>query len=164
MAYKERIGATGDSLRLKNNEWYIARSVTEQSDIKVFRVNLLDQIEFFGVPNVAGDSFVLMSQFEELEERVAILEAIIGSLSAGNINIVSRELTPLDISSKSFILPNMPLSTSSAIIVPANGIPQLQGVDFEVEGNVLYWSEMPYEEVAQAGDNIKIIYMFGSVS
>lgn len=161
MAYKERIGATGDSLRIKNNEWYIARSVTEQYDIKIFRVNLLDQIEFFSVPNVAGDSFVLMSQFEELEERVAILEAIVGALSAGDINIISRELTPLDISAKSLTLPNAPLATNTALIVPANGIPQLQGVDFSISGDILSWNGMPYEDVAQAGDQIKIIYMFG---
>jgi hypothetical protein len=161
MAYKERIGATGDSLRIKNNEWYIARSVTEQLDIRIFRVNLLDQIEFFSVPQVGGDSFVLLSQFEELEERVAILEAIVSSLSAGEINIVSKELTLLDISSKSVILPNVPLNTNSAIIIPANGIPQLQGVDFNITDNVLSWNGLPYEEVAQEGDKIKIIYLFG---
>ena len=70
MAYKERIGATGDSLRIKNNEWYIARSADQTRDICIFRVNVLDQIEFCSVPSVDGDSFVLMSQFEELEERV----------------------------------------------------------------------------------------------
>jgi hypothetical protein len=161
MAYKERIGATGDSLRIKNNEWYIARSVTEQLDIKVFKVNLLDQIEFFSVPSVAGDSFVLMSQFEALEERVAILEAIVASLTAGDINIVAKTLTPLEISSKSIVLPNAPLGTNTAMIMPANGIPQLQGVDFNIIGNVLSWSGMPYEDVAQTGDQIKIIYMFG---
>ena len=161
MAYKERIGATGDSLRIKNNEWYIARSVTEQLDIKVFRVNLFDQIEFFSVPNVAGDSFVLMSQFQALEERVAILEAIVGALTAGDINIIARQLTPLDISSKSVTLPNTPLATNTAMIIPANGIPQLQGVDFNITGNILSWSGMPYEAVAAAGDQVKIIYMFG---
>lgn len=161
MAYKERIGATGDSLRIKNNEWYIARSVTEQLDIKVFKVNLLDQIEFYTVPNVAGDSFVLMSQFEELEERVAILEAIVGAISAGDINIVARTLTPLDISSKSVTLPNTPLATNSGMIIPANGIPQLQGVDFNITGNVLDWNGMPYELIAQSGDQVKIVYMFG---
>lgn len=161
MAYKERIGATGDSLRIKNNEWYIARSVTEQSDIKIFRVNLLDQIEFFSVPSVGGDSFVLMSQFEALEERVAILEAIVGALSAGDINIVARQLSSLDVSTKSITLPQTPLATNTAMIIPQDGIPQLQGVDFNVAGDILSWSGMPYEQVAQAGDQIKIIYMFG---
>jgi hypothetical protein len=161
MAYKERLGATGDSLRIKNNEWYVARSVTEQYDIKVFKVNLLDQIEFFSVPSVAGDSFVLQSQFEELEERVAILEAIVGAISAGDINIVARELSLLDISTKEIVLPQTPLATSSAMIIPENGCPQLQGVDFDVTGNVLSWSGMPYELVASSGDKVKIIYMFG---
>jgi hypothetical protein len=161
MAYRERIGATGDSLRIKNNEWYIARSVTEQLDIKVFKVNLLDQIEFFSVPSVAGDSFVLMSQFEALEERVAILEAIVGALSAGDINIVARQLSSLDVSTKSITLPQTPLATNTAMIIPQDGVPQLQGVDFNVAGDILSWSGMPYEQVAQTGDQIKIIYMFG---
>lgn len=161
MAYKERIGATGDSLRIKNNEWYIARSFNQSTDIKIFRVNVLDQIEFFSVPSVAGDSFVLMSQFEELEERVAILEAIVAALSAGDVNIVAYELNATNISSKSITLPEVPLPTSTALIMPENGIPQLQDVDFEVTGNVLSWSGMPYELVAQEGDNIKVMYMFG---
>lgn len=161
MAFKERLGATSDSLRIKNNEWFVARSVSEQSDIKVFRVNLLDQIEFLTVPNVGGDSFVLLSQFEELEERVAILEAIVAALSAGDINIISKTLTLLDITSKSIILPNEPLGTNSAMIIPANGIPQLQGVDFNISGNLLSWDGFPYEQIAQEGDQIKIIYMFG---
>ena len=161
MAYKERIGATGDSLRIKNNEWYIARSFNQTTDIKIFRVNVLDQIEFFTVPSVGGDSFVLMSQFEDLEERVAILEAIVGALSAGEINIVPYTLSAANIVDKFIILPQTPLPTSTALIMPENGIPQLQDVDFQVTGNVLSWSGLPYELVAQANDRIKVMYMFG---
>lgn len=160
MAYTERIGATGDSLRIKNNEWYIARSYLGQTDIKVFRVNILDQIEFFSVPNVAGDSFVLQSQFQALEERVAILEAIVGGLTAGDIEIFPTVLTPLNVSSKSITLPNPILANNTAMIIPANGIPQLQGVDFNITGSQIIWSGMPYEAVAADGDVVKIIYMF----
>jgi hypothetical protein len=161
MAYKERIGATGDSLRIKNNEWYIARSFNQDTDIKIFRVNVLDQIEFWSVPSVNGDSFVLQSQFEELEERVAILEEIVESISAGDVNIVAYELTPQNITDKFIILPQSPLPTSTALIMPEEGIPQLQDVDFQVVGDVLDWDGLPYELVAQAGDNIKVMYMFG---
>ncbi len=160
MAYNERIGATGDSLRIKNSEWYIARSANQQSDIKVFKVNLLDQIEFFSVPNVTGDSFVLMSQFDMLEERVAILEAIVGGLTAGDIEIFPAVLSALNVSSKSITLPNPILANNTAMIIPANGIPQLQGVDFNIAGSQIIWSGMPYEAVAAAGDVVKIIYMF----
>jgi hypothetical protein len=159
MAFKERIGATGDSLRIKNNEWYIARSFNGQTDIKIFRVNVNDEIEFFTRPSMMGDDFVLMSEFESLEERVAILEAIVASISAGNINIVPLQLSSVEISSKSVILPQVPLS-GTAMIIPENGIPQLQGVDFNVTSNVISWDGMPYQEVAQIGDDVKIIYMF----
>ena len=160
MAYNERIGATGDSLRIKNNEWYLARSANQQSDIKVFKVNLLDQIEFFSVPNVAGDAFVLMSQFEQLEERVAILEAIVASLSAGNVNIVAKTITPLDILAKSVTLPSEPIASNTALLIPADGIPQLQGVDFNIVGSVLSWNGMPYDDVVASGDQVKIIYLY----
>ena len=159
MAYQQRIGATGDSLRIKNNEWYIARSFDGMSDIKVFRVNVNDEIEFFSVPSVDGDSFVLMSQFEALEERVAIIEAIIGSITAGNVNIVPHTWTSTDITNKSYILPQTPLP-GTAIIVPESGIPQLEGVDFSVSGTEIQWDGMPYEEIAAVGDQVKIFYMF----
>lgn len=161
MAYKERIGATGDSLRIKNNEWYIARSFDQASDICVFRVNVLDQIEFCSVPSVDGDSFVLQSQFEELEERVAILEEIVESITAGDVNIVAYELTPTNITDKFILLPQSPLPTSTAMIMPEKGIPQLQDVDFEVVGDILSWDGLPYELVAAAGDKVKVMYMFG---
>jgi hypothetical protein len=45
--------------------------------------------------------------------------------------------------------------------MPEEGIPQLQDVDFQVVGDVLDWDGLPYELVAQAGDNIKVMYMFG---
>lgn len=159
MAYKERIGATGDSLRIKNNEWYIARSVTEQSDIKVFRVNLLDQIEFFAVPNVGGDSFVLMSEFEELEERVAILEAIVSSITAGNINIVPTAWSAGNIVDKKYVLPQTPLP-GTTLIIPDSGIPQLSGEAFDVVGNEIQWGGKSYEQIAEVGDVVKIVYMF----
>ena len=161
MAYKERIGATGDSLRIKNNEWYIARSFNQDTDIKIFRVNVMDQIEFWSVPNVDGDSFVLQSQFEELEERVAILEEIVESITAGDVNIVAYQLTPTNISDKFIVLPQSPLPTSTALIMPEKGIPQLQDVDFEVTGDILSWDGLPYELVAASGDQIKVMYMFG---
>ena len=159
MAYQQRIGATGDSLRIKNDEWYIARSYDGSSDIRVFKVNTLDQVEFASVPNVDGDSFVLTSQFEELEERVAILEAIIFAINPGNINIINYVWTSGNISSKSFIAPQIPIN-STAMIIPASGIPQLQGVDFVVSGNEISWDGMPYEAIAAEGDQVKIVYLF----
>jgi len=159
MGFSERIGATGDSLRIKNNEWYIARSFNQQTDIKVFRVNESDEIEFFSVPGIAGDKFVLMSQFEELEERVAILEAIVESITAGNINIVPFTLSPVEISAKSVTLPQAPLP-GTALIMPASGIPQLQNVNFQVTGTTVSWSGYELENQFADGDKIKIIYMF----
>jgi hypothetical protein len=159
MAYQQRIGATSDSLRIRNNEWYVARSFDGNSDIKIFRVNTSDEIEFCAVPSVNGDSFVLMSQFEELEERVAILEAIVETISAGDINIVPHTWTEANILAKSYTLPQSPLP-GTAVIIPANGIPQLAGSAFNVVGNQIQWSGMPYEQIAEEGDVVKIIYMF----
>ncbi len=159
MAFTERIGATGDSLRIRNNEWYIARSNDGQSDIKIFKLNTDDEIEFFTLPNVQGDNLVLLSQFQELEERVAILEEIVGSITAGNINIVPYTLSGVEIAAKAVTLPQSPLP-GKALLIPANGIPQLQDVDFEVTGNVLSWDGYALENQLADGDAIKIIYMF----
>lgn len=159
MAFTERLGATGDSLRIRNNEWYIARSFNGQTDIKVFKVNEADEIEFFSTPSVQGDSFVLESQFQALEERVAILEEIIGSITAGNINIVPFTLTNLEITSKSVTLPQTPLP-GKALLIPASGIPQLVDVDFTITGNVLSWNGFSLENQLAVNDAIKIIYMF----
>lgn len=161
MAFKERIGATSDSLRIKNNEWFVARSVTNNFDVKIFRVNTFDEIEFFSVPSVNGDSFVLQSQFEELEERVAILEEIVESLTQGDVHIEPYELSLTNILDKTIELPSTPLLSSTAIILPEKGIPQLQDVDFAVNNNIINWDGLPYENVAQVGDRIKVLYMFG---
>ena len=159
MAYKEKLGAMGDSLRIKNNEWYVGRSFAGQSDIKVFRVNELDQIEFHTVPRVNNVLLVTETQFQDLEERVAILEAIIGGITAGNTNIVPLTWTALDIISKAVILPQSPLS-GTVVIIPAHGNPQVQNVDFIVTGDTLSWDGYPYEDIAEENDIVKIIYMF----
>jgi hypothetical protein len=160
MVRPDRIGATGDSQRMRNNEWFLARSNNSRTDIRIFKVNNFDEIEFFSMPSIAGDSFVLQSQFQALEDRVAVLEAIVGSLTAGNVEIFPTVLTPLNVSSKSITLPNPALSNNTAMIIPANGIPQLQGVDFNIVGSQIIWSGMPYESVAADGDIVKIVYMF----
>lgn len=155
----EKLGASGDSLRLRNNEWYIARSFEQDADIKVFKVNQLNRIEFFTTPSVAGDEFVLMSTFLALEVRVAILEAIVSGITAGNINIVPFTLSPADIIAKSLTLPQAPIPGTS-MIIPANGITQFGGIDFTVVGTTLSWNGSPFEGLAQAGDVIKVIYLF----
>jgi hypothetical protein len=155
----ERLGATGDSLRIRNNEWFIARNYAQNGDVKIFRVNTNDEIEFFTIPKYQGSSFALDSQIAALQSQINYILSIINNISAGNINIVPFTLTPAQIAAKSVTLPQTPLP-NTAIILPANGIPQLCGVDFSVSGNILSWNSQPFEDVAQAGDNIKILYMF----
>jgi len=46
----EKIGAKGQSLRLKNNEYFVCRSADGVSDIPVFKVNASDEIEIVGTP------------------------------------------------------------------------------------------------------------------
>lgn len=50
----ERLGATGKSLRLKNNVYSLGRNAQQNADIEVFKINLLNQIQFKTVPYVNG--------------------------------------------------------------------------------------------------------------
>lgn len=159
MAIGNRIGATGDSQRIRNNDWLVFRSVDGRKDIKVLRVNILDEIEFFTVPKVGGDSLVLNSELTALADRVAILEAIVGGVSAGNTNIVPVTITSTMITNKGLDLPQQPISGSIVMFTP-NGIPLLSEADFSVVGTLLSWSGFELESQLEEGTILKIVYMF----
>lgn len=155
----ERIGATGDSLRIKNNEWYIGRNYAQNGDIKVFRVNTLDQIEFFSRPNVAGDPVALQSQITAIEAQITYILSIIGGITAGNVNILPVTLSPAQITAKAITLPQTPI-VGTAMIIPENGVAQFVDIDFTVTGTLLSWNGLPFEQLAEAGDVIKVVYLF----
>ena len=57
----EKIGATGESLRIRNNDYSKSRSFDGASDIDIVKVNGLDQIEFASVPYANGLPLALIT-------------------------------------------------------------------------------------------------------
>jgi len=159
MAAANRIGATGDSQRIRNNDWLLFRSADGRRDIKVLSVNLLDEIVFSMVPKVGSDSLVLNSELTVLIDRVAALEAVVNSISAGNINIVPVTITQDILIIKGIDLPQQPISGSIVMFTP-NGIPLLSENDFSVVGTFLSWSGFELESQLEEGTILKIVYMF----
>lgn len=61
-------------------------------------------------------------------------------------------LTLQNINDKSVILPYYPLLPDEVIIVPVGGIQQLNGVDFQVSGNVLSWGSLGLDGFLEVND------------
>jgi len=61
-------------------------------------------------------------------------------------------LTPQNISDKFAILPYTPVLPDEVIVVPAGGIQQLNGIDFEVSGNVLSWGTLGLDGFLEVND------------
>lgn len=159
MAISDRIGATGDSQRIRNNDWFVFRSANGRQDINVFKVDTNNDIIFFNVPKIGSDELALKSQVTALELRVATLESIVGGVSAGNTNIVPVTITLAMISAKGVGLPQTPISGSIVMFTP-NGIPLLSESDFSVVGNFLSWDGFELESQIEEGTILKIVYMF----
>lgn len=51
-------------------------------------------------------------------------------------------LTQTDLDNKFITLSNPPLFPGSVTLVPGGGIPQINGIDFEVAGNKLSWDSL----------------------
>lgn len=56
------------------------------------------------------------------------------------VTVSTITLTPTDITNKYVVLSNTPYLPSSVTVIPAGGIEQVNGIDFEVIGNQLSWS------------------------
>jgi len=50
------------------------------------------------------------------------------------------------------ILPFIPVNPDEVILVPAGGIQQLNGVDFEVTGNILSWDSLGLDNFLEVND------------
>jgi len=110
----ERIGAKGESLRLRNNEWFIVRSADGASDIPVFRVNTLDVIEFLGGGGGGGD---VVGPASSVDGQVALFNSITGKLIKTATGTGVAHLTSGVLSTSQVLL----VSEVSGILPVANG-------------------------------------------
>lgn len=62
---------------------------------------------------------------------------LIGQSAGSIIEIVT--LTQDDIDAKQVTLNTTPLSPSTVIVTPEGGIPQINGIDYTIAGNILSW-------------------------
>lgn len=68
------------------------------------------------------------------------------------------ELTQEDINNKYVTLPSTPLSSSSVLLIPEGGIPQVYGVDFEIVGNRLRWDGLGLDNFLDISDVLLVQY------
>lgn len=61
-------------------------------------------------------------------------------------------LTPQMISDGFLVLPYIPVNPDEVIVVPAGGIQQLNGIDYEVTGNILSWTGLGLDNFLEAND------------
>ncbi len=107
--------------------------VLDQSEI-VFDIN---QNIFYG-----GDGFTLGGN----------------PIGAGQTDKEVLQLTEQNIISKSVVLSKSPSFPQIVSLIPAGGIPQLNGVDFQVSGNVLSWSGLGLDNFLEVGETLLIQY------
>jgi hypothetical protein len=68
------------------------------------------------------------------------------------------ELTPQDIANKFVTLAQTPLVPSAVIVNIDGGIPQLNGIDFQVENNKISWIDMGLDGFLEITDVLIIQY------
>jgi len=61
-------------------------------------------------------------------------------------------LTLLDINNKYIILPFTPVDSDNVSVTPAGGIPQINGIDFEVISNEIHWNGLGLEGFLEEND------------
>lgn len=67
-------------------------------------------------------------------------------------------LSDLDIMNKKIELSAVPLVPERVTLLPANGIPQINGIDFKVQGKTLYWNDLGLDNFLEDGDILFISY------
>lgn len=155
----ERIGASGESLRVRNSDWFVYRSHNGRRDIKVFRVNELDEIEFFGVPEVGGERLLVQSDIASLISRVEALETALGVVGSAQFNIYPISLSQEVLDSKEIVLPHAPIAGKIVMLIK-DTLPQFGDVNFGVSGNVVSWEGYDLDEVLELGDDVRFIYLY----
>lgn len=153
----ERMGATGESLRLKNNEWFIARSANGRKDIKIFKVDENDNIQFYSTPLVNDEPLASPSVVQDLIDRVEALENSSGGGGTGNVKMLSISITQEMLITKNYALPQNP-SDGKIVLLPNIGVPQISGEDFSLTDNVISWNGYALENSLSLDDKLIIIY------
>jgi hypothetical protein len=65
-----------------------------------------------------------------------------GGFLIGETGLELIELTPEDISNKFVTLSQTPLVPDAVVLNIDGGIPQINGIDYRIEGNKISWSEL----------------------
>lgn len=91
-----------------------------------------DQKAFYGGDNVETGGFLVGEGIGKITSNIT--------------------LTNLDISNKFIILSKSPLLPESVTLVPAGGIQQVNGIDFEVVGNELRWNGLGLDGFLEEND------------
>lgn len=65
-------------------------------------------------------------------------------------------VTENDVINKYIILPYPPLDTSSVIVTPGGGIPQINGIDYQIIGDRLYWGDMGLDGFIEKDDVLMV--------
>jgi hypothetical protein len=153
----ERIGASSESLRVRNNDWFVYRSYDGRRDIKVLRVNTSDIIEFLYPPYVGEDQVALISHIESLTSRIEALEA--GNTDAAQFDIFSSVITQEIWDLQQIELPHAPISAKIVMLIKET-LPQFGLTDFGVEGNIVSWDGFDLPSILEIGDEVKFIYLY----
>jgi hypothetical protein len=67
-------------------------------------------------------------------------------------------LTEQHLSDKSVILSKIPASPASVMLTPEEGIPQVNGIDFTVNGNILSWDSLGLDNFLEINEVLVIQY------
>jgi hypothetical protein len=153
----EKMGATGESLRLKNNEWFIARSANGRKDIRIFKVDDEDNIHFHSMPIVNDKLLVDSSVIQALVERIEALENSSGGSDEGSVKMLSLSITQEMLDSKNYALPQIP-SGGKIVLLPNIGVPQISGEDFSLTNEIISWDGYDLENILALNDKLIIIY------
>lgn len=155
----ERIGASGESLRVRNSDWFVYRSYNGRRDIKVLRVNSLDQIEFMEIPTVGDQSLLVRSDISSLESRIQALESALGMVGASRFDIYATKITSEILATKQLVLPQAPISGKIVMLI-RDTLPQFGGVDFEISGSTVSWNGYELTELIELDDDVRLIYLY----
>ena len=157
----ERIGASGESLRFRNNDWLVYRSNNGRKDIKVLRVNHSDIIEFMEIPQVGEQRLVVESDLSVLISRIEALESALGVVGSAQFDIFTSIITEEIWDAQQIALPHAPISAKIVMLIKET-LPQFGMSDFGVEGNIVSWEGYDLPDILEIGDEVKFIYLYHS--
>lgn len=83
-----------------------------------------------------------------------------GFLVGGNSGFIYRriELNIDDIANKYVTLPDVPLSPTSVFLTIEGGIPQINGIDYEIIGNKISWNGLGLDNFLDNTDVLLVLY------